>query len=253
MSGLFRALVDAARGRTPVLLPRPHPVFAPAEAPALLPEPRLDEMYGMNEIPQVRRESPAAGRRARGRDRAGEAAEATVPERDDEVQEAPLQRRRAGSRAIGSEPEDSGTPSARRFQPPAVRDFVGLPVDGDGPNAEAAPRLKGAPSVERGDGPGFPPREYEPLLPPRAEVPVAAPASRDPGREAHLPEPAEARGAAASPREASGAPRIDLRIGRIEIVAPAAPAMAKASARATIVPRARPRQSLDDYLSRRRR
>lgn len=251
MSGLFGALVDAARGRAPVLLPRPHPIFAPADSPALLSEPTLDEV---GEVPQVRRESAAAGRPGRGRGPVGEAAEAAVPESDGERREAPSRRGRDEGRGRVSDQEDAGTPPPRRFQAPAVPDLVRLPVARDRPTIETAPRGQAAPSVERGDVPGVPPREYEPLLPPLAEAPVAAFASRDAGREARLPGRAEARGAVASAEEASGAPRIDLRIGRIEIVAPAAPqAVAKASARATIVPRARPRQGLDDYLSRRRR
>lgn len=254
MSGLFGALVDAACGQAPVLLPRPHPIFAPADSPAPLSKPMLDEVDEVDEVPQVRRESAAPGRPGRARGPAGEAAEAAAPESGGERQEAPTRQRRGEGRGRGSNQKDSGTPSPRRFEAPAVPDLVGLPVAGDRPRIETAPQVEAAPSVERGDLPGLPPREYEPLLPPLAEAPVAAFASRDAGREARLPGPAEARGAAASAEEASGAPRIDLRIGRIEIVAPAAPqAVAKASARATIVPRARPRQGLDDYLSRRRR
>lgn len=251
MSGLFGALVDAARGRAPVLLPRPHPIFAPADPPALLSIPTLDEV---DEVPPVRRESRAAGRPGRARGPAGEAVETAVPENDGERQQAPSRRRRDEGRGRGSDQEDAGTPPPRRFQAPAVPDLVGLPVAGDRPTIETAPLGQAAPSVERGDVPGLPPREYEPLLPPLTEAPVAVFASRDSGREARLPGPAEVLGAAASAEKASGAPRIDLRIGRIEILAPAAPpAVAKASARATIVPRARPRQGLDDYLSRRRR
>lgn len=251
MSGLFGALVDAARGLAPVLLPSPHPIFAPADSPALPSMPMLDEV---DEVPRVRRESRAAGRPGRARGPAGKAVEAAVPESDGERQEAPSRRRRYEGRGRGSDQEDAATPPPRRFQAPAVPDLLGLPVAGDRPTIKTAPRGQAAPGVERGDVPGLPQREYEPLLPPLTEAPVAAFASRDSGREARLPGPSEALGAAASAEDAIGAPRIDLRIGRIEIVAPAAPqAVAKASARATIVPRARPRQGLDDYLSRRRR
>jgi hypothetical protein len=251
MSGLFGALVDAALGRAPVLLPRPHPIFAPADPPALLSTPTLEEA---DEGPQVRRESPAAGRPGRARSLAGKAADATVTENGGERKEAPPRRGRAGGRGRGNDREDAGTPSPSRFQAAAVSDVPGLPVATDGPRIEDAPRVEAPASVERRDMRRRPPGEYEPLLPPLSETPAGAPASRNFDREARLPGPAEASGEAVSADEASGSPRIDLRIGRIEVVAPAAPpAVAKASARATIVPRARPRQSLDDYLSRRRR
>jgi hypothetical protein len=252
MSGLFGALVDAARGRAAVLLPRPNPIFAPPDAPVFLVKQALDEADDADEARRVRRESPAAGRRGSARGPAGNAAEATVPEGGGESQEVRPRPRRAVVHDRGSDRGDAGTPSSRRLQPPEVADLIGPAVAGDRPRIETAPQVAAAASVERRDVPGFPPGEYPPLLPPLAEAPAGTPL-RDAGREARLPGPTEPRGAAASAGEAGDSPRIDLRIGRIEIVAPAAPAAAKASARATIVPRARPRQSLDDYLSRRRR
>lgn len=239
MSGLFGALIDSALGSAPLLLPRPGRRFAPIEPEQPVPEVAAEES----------RERPAA------EPRPGEARPAGVGHRV--APELPDPSPRNPIRA----PETPGRPKQvaerGREEPakPSVRSRPAEPRTRDGrrPVDSVAPRRPEAQEPQAAPAPlSLPPRVLEPLLPEAIEKPLAGRAAREPEAPRRPPTGPEPF-AGPSDEEEGGTPRFELRIGRIEISAASKPPAPKPSARATAIPRARPRQSLDDYLSRRRR
>ncbi|MFL6844080.1 MAG: hypothetical protein ACJ8ER_04280 [Allosphingosinicella sp.] len=237
MSGLFETLIEAARGTAPVILHRPSSNFPSLEFGEEPWEPVIDEVPAS--LPHaVADDRPSIARADRGVETrppppiaSAEPAEIRAPQRPD---------RRTTRSVEEAEMVDTPRPRSSPLQgepKPELR------------ASEAPPATE--PAIER-IGPVEilvpPTREADLLLPEMALPPPAASSPDDAISAApHFrPEPPAREDARQS------APSIELRIGRIEVVAPRTQAAAQPQSRPVSVARARPRQSLDDYLARRR-
>jgi hypothetical protein len=242
MSGLFGALIDAARGSAPAIMQRPRQVFAPFEA-----APPLQEV---NE--EVRSERPAPARTPV-REVRGELPE---PAGRADSQRSPASSRAA--QAVGTADEEVRTgPGARPSLPATQREAVVPPPLAERPaetrflqvraDAEPVPRHEPAGPSEARDPAAT--QEMKLLLPELARPALPDPLveGSEPDRPLFAPEPSERSEAG------SGLARVELTIGRIEVAAPKTRLAAPHMARAVVVPRAKPRQTLDDYLARRRK
>lgn len=248
MSGLFDMLIAAARGAAPVIRQRPRPHFAPeepiepgaieAEAGEESPRPLARARTAPPADERPGPEAPAAARRRRSAARPAEETEGAADR---------IARGRAATGRRRGEVDSPAAGPARREPAAATGEAEPIATAPD-PRRDAGRTGSDRPDrPERAAPPEPVAAEPKPLLPELMSEPRAAagdgPETRFPSSEQAWPPTADGD---------AGAPRIELRIGRIEVTGPPTQAPAPA-ARPVIVPRARPRQSLDDYLSRRRR
>jgi hypothetical protein len=242
MSGLFGTLIDAARGTAPAIMQRPRQHFASFEAVAPLQE--VEEEARSEQAPRSRIEP---------REFRGETS-LSSPRVDEERRwESPR-----GSEATSArEPETRTGPSTRQFLPAAELEPA-VPRTPPNRPADTRPLLLGADAeLPPGRDTSAPPEARDPvathemklLLPElaRPAVPDAAGEAGELGRPLFAPEPS------ARTEAGSKLARVELMIGRIEVAAPKTRLAAPHTARPVVVPRAKPRQTLDDYLSRRRK
>ncbi|WP_086606616.1 hypothetical protein [Erythrobacter donghaensis] len=250
MSGLFATLAAAAHGDAEALRARPRGRFEP-EAGAL-PEIAVEERAVSDETDEEQPRRPAPrprqGRRA-GRDdemapppeplmpRAPVAAapgegRADAADRSDLGPQDSDQPRRRASRAEPSERTGKAATTAAPLLPRAEREGEAEPRHASRDDKDAS-----APARRLPDDSAPPP-----LLPlvgdPRAEPDAA---NRPLAPDTHEPAVQRGRG------------QRSLSIGRIEVRPPPPappPPTSQASYRATIIPRAQPRQSLDEYRRR---
>ncbi|MBN8832053.1 MAG: hypothetical protein J0G94_15860 [Sphingomonadales bacterium] len=229
MSRLLATLLEAAQGRAPVAVPRPHARFDQAGAAAgdiewrtmRISEPAAEPVPPMS--PAERPAPTSAPPSWAPADRSPEMRAAPLlPMADSRNMPAPA----AASSPIGQGPDPA-------MPPPQPAEAVRAPKTQDG--ARLAPVAE--------------PR-FEPLLPPRQPAQDEAPA------------PASSTASPSGPDETilRGETGFTLRIGRIEVRAPAeaagqtAPRPAVRSVtRPVALPRASVRQSLDDYRTSRKR
>lgn len=245
MSGLFATLIDAARGSAPVILQRPRPHFAAFEALAPPSDPAGDEEGEPAAPPGA---APGQAHRAIAATAERPREERRRPEPSGEGRgEERVVERRPGPRARlpASHAEPDTAPRTILHPPRFERRTEAAPAS---PRADAKPAPEDEARRPSGRMPPPPGREGELLLPELAKPPLTGIAEEpgQVGRPRLGPEPPVREEAG------RGLMRVDLRIGRIEVTAPQPRSIAPPSARAVIVPRAKPRQSLDDYLSRRR-
>lgn len=250
MSGLFATLAAAAHGDAEALRARPRGRFEPERG---VPSDIVVEERSSSEEPdEVKPHLPPP--RARQGRRAGRDDE-MAPRREPLMPRAPVAADTDASKADASErpdlgPQDSDQPRGRtsRAEPSARTGSAPTPT---------------APFLRRTDGVG----EAEPLHSSRDGESTFAPArhaSEDRAPAPLLPliadpraEPDAANPSFAPDTPAPAAPRSrqmrSLSIGRIEVRPPPPappPPIPQASYRATTIPRAQPRQSLDEYRRR---
>jgi hypothetical protein len=239
MSGLFETLIEAARGTAPVILHRPPSNFPSLELAEEPWEPVIDEVPASPPSPGADggKDRPSFARVDRGVESrspppafSAERTETREPQRPDgRTTRSAEQAETAGKpRLLSTPPQAERKPDVRASDTPPATEPA---VESRGPVEILVP----------------PTREADLLLPEMALPPPAAgPDDAISGAPVFGPEPAAREDARQS------APSIELRIGRIEVVAPRTQAAAQPQSRPVSVARARPRQSLDDYLSRRR-
>lgn len=229
MSSLFATLVAAARGEIAVVEPRPRNRFAdPARASDIEwrePDPALNPAAQAQ--PAKAPESPERRPRMHGE---------TAPGRKDHPAPRPEPAAIAAGRARRRDADPVPQGPARAIQRAA-------PTASERRRRAATGHEPGSPRPERPSRTADARARFEPLLP---RKPIA-----------------ETRPALASPIEPSAARELDpgdpaftLRIGRIEVRQPAAPAPhapATPFTRPVVIKRAAVRQSLDEYRTRQRR
>jgi hypothetical protein len=250
MTGLFDVLIDAAKGTAPVITQRPRQRFAPVadgQPPAGIetedvqtaatPAPRKAAEANSRQAEERRTRRVAGDDPAEASDRRRQR-RAMVDQRPDrripQVAQQPLQPVRSILSQGPLHIEENDAPrGARTF----LSDFTPSPQDVKSREVRPEPWSQ---MFER--------REAEPLLLPGREEDSRASLSLTETSEP----PRRAQESASADRTRMDAPGIELRIGRIEVTGAPPPAAPKQTSRPVRVPRAGPRQTLEDYLARRR-
>ncbi len=250
MSGLFATLAAAAHGDAEALRARPRGRFEP-EAGAL-PEMEVEQRSASEETDEEQPHRPAPRARA-GEPVAREGALTPPPE--------PLMPRAP----VTADPSEGTTDAAKRPDP-GSQDFAQprrLLLQSEPLERDANAAKPTAPLLPLTDGNGI----AEPLHTSRDNADASAPARHAPEDRAPAPllplvanphpEPDAAHRpldpAMHEPALQRGRGQRSLSIGRIEVRPPPPappPPTPQASYRATIIPRAQPRQSLDEYRRR---
>lgn len=250
MSGLFATLAAAAHGDAEALRARPRGRFEPEGG--ALPEMEVEQRSTSEATDEEQTHRPAP--RARAGERAARDGAVTPPP-EPLMPRVPLAADPSEGRADAAErpylgPQDSGQPRRRpsRAEPSERTGNAGKAA------APLLPRTDGDSGAEPlhtshdDEGTSAPARHVPedrapaPLLPPIADPRADLDAAHRP-LDPDTPEPAVQRGRG----------QRSLSIGRIEVRPPSpapSPSAPQASYRATTIPRAQPRQSLDDYRRR---
>ena len=250
MSGLFATLAAAAHGDAEALRARPRGRFEPDGG--ALPDMEVEQRSASEETDEEQPHRPAPRARA-GQPvaRAHETASLAKPL----MPRVPVAVDPSEDRADAAERPD---PGSQDFVQPRRHSLQAEPLERDANAAKPA-----APLLPRNDGNGV----AEPLHTPRDVADASAPSRHAPDDRAPAPllplvakphpEPDAAQRplgpAMHEPALQRGRGQRSLSIGRIEVRPPPPappPPTPQASYRATIIPRAQPRQSLDEYRRR---
>ncbi|QDH33217.1 hypothetical protein [Porphyrobacter sp. YT40] len=250
MSGLFATLAAAAHGDAEALRARPRGRFEP-EAGAL-PEMTMAERSASEEPDEEQTHRPAP--RPREGQRVARAHEAASPSQP-LMPRAPVAADPIEGRAEAADRRDGGP---HHSDQPRSRSLRAEPPERTG-NAAAtsAPLLPSAERVSEAETPNASHYDADASTPARHIPKDRAPLPMLPVAVDPLAEPVAANSSFAPNPSEPAAPRArqtrSLSIGRIEVrpaPPPPPPPTPQASYRATIIPRAQPRQSLDEYRRR---